>query len=356
MGISSVKIVGSGLIGTSIGLALAQKNIKVLMVDSSDSAASMAQSLVDPGTRFTADHVFDVVVIAVPPSAFREVVALEKNMNTSSTFVDILSIKTKPQHEVDTFDGLPQRFVGTHPMAGREVSGAKSARGDLFTGRSWIICPSKQTTSASEAIALELIELCGGVAVKLSAEEHDQAMALVSHTPQILASLMAAALNGAKPEWLNLIGQGFRDMTRIADSDSNLWQEILSENSINITEVLSKVRKELERVESNLSGPNFAKEIIKSGNMGRSVIPGKHGGAARKYIYLHIVIDDKAGQLAAIFNDCAKANINIEDVSIEHTPGQNTGLVTLSVLEAKKAEHLEQYLITSGWKVHSTSK
>jgi prephenate dehydrogenase len=356
MGISSVKIVGSGLIGTSIGLALAQKNIKVLMVDSSDSAASMAQSLVDPGTRFTADHVFDVVVIAVPPSAFRDVVSLEKNMNTSSTFVDILSIKTKPQHEVDTFDGLPQRFVGTHPMAGREVSGAKSARGDLFTGRSWIICPSKQTTSASEAIALELIELCGGVAVKMSAEEHDQAMALVSHTPQILASLMAAALNGAKPEWLNLIGQGFRDMTRIADSDSNLWQEILSENSINITEVLSKVRKELERVESNLSGPNFAKEIIESGNMGRSVIPGKHGGAARKYIYLHIVIDDKAGQLAAIFNDCAKANINIEDVSIEHTPGQNTGLVTLSVLEAKKAEHLEQYLITSGWKVHSTSK
>ena len=356
MGISSVKIVGSGLIGTSIGLALAQKNIKVLMVDSSDSAASMAQSLVDPGTRFTADHVFDVVVIAVPPSAFREVVALEKNMNTSSTFVDILSIKTKPQHEVDTFDGLPQRFVGTHPMAGREVSGAKSARGDLFTGRSWIICPSKQTTSASEAIALELIELCGGVAVKMSAEEHDQAMALVSHTPQILASLMAAALNGAKPEWLNLIGQGFRDMTRIADSDSNLWQEILNENSTNITDVLSKIRKELERVESSLNDPNFAKEIIENGNMGRSVIPGKHGGAARKYIYLHIVIDDKAGQLAAIFNDCAKANINIEDVSIEHTPGQNTGLVTLSVLEAKKAEHLEQYLITSGWKVHSTSK
>ena len=356
MGISSVKIVGSGLIGTSIGLALAQKNVKVLMVDSSDSAASMAQSLVDPDTHFTADHVFDVVVMAVPPSAFKDVLAIEKEINTSSTFVDILSIKTKPQHEVETFDGLPQRFVGTHPMAGREVSGAKSARGDLFTGRSWIISPSQQTSSASEKIALELIELCGGVAVKMSAEEHDQAMALVSHAPQILASLMASALNGAKPEWLNLIGQGFKDMTRIADSDSNLWREILSENSTNITQVLSQVRKELERIESNLSDPNSAKEIIENGNKGRSVIPGKHGGAARKYIYLHIVIDDRAGQLAAIFNDCAKADINIEDVSIEHTPGQNTGLVTLSVLEAKKAEHLEQYLITSGWKVHSTSK
>ena len=356
MGISSVKIVGSGLIGTSIGLALAQKNVKVLMVDSSDSAASMAQSLVDPDMHFTVDHVFDVVVMAVPPSAFKDVLAIEKDVNASSTFVDILSIKTKPQDEVNTFDGLPQRFVGTHPMAGREVSGAKSARGDLFTGRSWIITPSQQTSSVSEKIALELIELCGGVAVKMSAEEHDQAMALVSHAPQILASLMAAALNGAKPEWLDLIGQGFKDMTRIADSDSNLWQEILSENSTNITQVLSQVRKKLEQIESNLSDPKTAKEIIENGNQGRSVIPGKHGGAARKYIYLHIVIDDRAGQLAAIFNDCAKADINIEDVSIEHTPGQNTGLVTLSVLEAKKAEHLEQYLITSGWKVHSTSK
>jgi prephenate dehydrogenase len=190
----------------------------------------------------------------------------------------------------------------------------------------------------------------------MSAKEHDEAMALVSHAPQILASLMAATLNGANPEWLNLIGQGFRDMTRIADSDSSLWQEILSENSTNIADALSKVRKGLERIESVLGDPHSAKEIIANGNKGRSLIPGKHGGAARKYIYLHIVIDDRAGQLAAIFNDCAKADVNIEDVSIEHTPGQNTGLVTLSVLEATKAEQLEQFLIAAGWKVHSTSK
>ena len=356
MGISSVKIVGSGLIGTSIGLALAQKSVKVLMQDYSVGAASMAQSLVDPSAKFTPDHVFDVVVIAVPPSAFRDVLVIEKELNTTSTFVDVLSIKTKPQLEVETLNGLQERFVGSHPMAGREVSGAKSARGDLFTGRSWIFCPTEQTAKASEKTALELIELCGAIAVRMSAQEHDQAMALVSHAPQILASLMAANLNGANPEWLNLIGQGFKDMTRIADSDSNLWQEILSENSTNIADVLSKVRKGLERIESNLADPNSAKEVIDSGNKGRSLIPGKHGGAARKYIYLHIVIDDRAGQLAAIFNDCAKADINIEDVSIEHTPGQNTGLVTLSVLEAKKAEHLEQFLITAGWKVHSTSK
>jgi prephenate dehydrogenase len=86
------------------------------------------------------------------------------------------------------------------------------------------------------------------------------------------------------------------------------------------------------------------------------MIPGKHGKTARTYIYLHIVIDDKAGQLASIFNDCASADVNIEDVSIEHTPGQNTGLVTLSILEMEKAQHLERFLNEHGWKVHISSK
>jgi prephenate dehydrogenase len=356
MSIASVKIIGSGLIGTSIGLALAKKDVNVLMVDSSADAASLAQSLVDPVSKLDEHHDFDVVVIAVPPSSFKAVIEVEKGLNPTSTFVDILSIKTKPQLEVEAYSDLAQRFVGTHPMAGREVSGAKSARGDLFTGRSWIICPSEQTTGSSEKIVRELIEICGGVVVKMSASEHDQAMALVSHAPQVLASLMAGALTSAKPEWLNLIGQGFRDMTRIADSDSKLWQEILSENAENISGVLSDVRKKIEEIENDLNNPTSAKKVIDIGNEGRSLIPGKHGGVARKYIYLHIVIDDKAGQLAAIFNDCAKAQINIEDVSIEHTPGQNTGLVTLSVLEAQKAEQLQQFLITTGWKVHSTSK
>jgi len=97
MGISSVKIVGSGLIGTSMGLALSQRGVSVLMADSNPSAASLAQSLVNPGQIFESDHHFDLVVIAVPPSSFHSVISTEASMNPLSTFVDILSIKTKPQ-------------------------------------------------------------------------------------------------------------------------------------------------------------------------------------------------------------------------------------------------------------------
>jgi prephenate dehydrogenase len=356
MSISSVKIVGSGLIGTSIGLALSQEKIDVLMADSSLPAAELAQSLVNPGRISSNQDVFDLVVIAVPPSSFAEVIRREFAINPTSTFVDILSVKTKPQVEVEALGELSAQFVGSHPMAGREVSGPQSARGDLFIGRTWIICPSAHTATESLNMVKELIEVCGGVPIEMDPREHDQAMALVSHGPQILASVIAGSLNKKSPRWLELIGQGFKDLTRIADSDSLLWRDILSENADNVSSVLASLRRELESIELGLHDPLIAQKVIEEGNTGRTLIPGKHGSAVRKYIYLHIVIDDKAGQLAAIFNDCATAGVNIEDVSIEHTPGHNTGLVTLSILDVRKAEELAEFLGSVGWKVHSTSK
>jgi prephenate dehydrogenase len=354
MALSSVKIVGSGLIGTSIGLALVSHNVRVLMSDHSAQAKDLSQSLVDPGASFEIGHVFDVVILAVPPSAFATVLKEESALNSTSTFVDVLSIKTKPLQQVQGLDGVLQRYVGTHPMAGREVSGAQSARGDLFSGRPWIVTSNEDSSKASVELALELISLCGAIPIHMGPQEHDQAMALISHVPQLLASVLAGELIESDPKWLGLIGQGFKDLTRIADSDSLLWKEIISENSTNIATVLSGLREKILKIESSLNEPAVAKAVIESGNKGRALIPGKHGSSARTYVFLHIVIDDKAGQLAAIFNDCATADVNIEDVSIEHTPGQNTGLVTLSILEVEKAHHLEQFLSIKGWKVHST--
>ena len=354
MALTSVKIVGSGLIGTSIGLALASHNVRVLMADQDEKAKNLAQSLVDQIPAIGSDDVFDLVVIAVPPNSFAEVLHKEATLNPTSTLVDVLSIKTKPLHEVDSLAGISPRYVGTHPMAGREVSGAQSARGDLFRGRTWIITPGEHVEKKSIDLTLDLIALCGANPVRMGSVEHDQAMALISHTPQLLASVLAGQLVNSDPTWLGLIGQGFKDLTRIADSDAVLWKEILSENSVNIAAVLGNLRTKIEEIERTLSQPSVAQSVIESGNKGRNLIPGKHGSSVRTYAFLHIVIDDKAGQLAAIFNDCASADVNIEDVSIEHTPGQNTGLVTLSILDAEKALHLEQFLGTKGWKVHLT--
>jgi prephenate dehydrogenase len=91
--------------------------------------------------------------------------------------------------------------------------------------------------------------------------------------------------------------------------------------------------------------------LVESGRRGRAAIPGKHGGKARNYTYLAIVIEDKPGQLAAIIESCARAKVNIEDLAIEHTPGQETGLITLA-FSPEDSVIVAAHLDKEGWKVH----
>jgi prephenate dehydrogenase len=104
-----------------------------------------------------------------------------------------------------------------------------------------------------------------------------------------------------------------------------------------------------------LDAPEKIAALIAAGRDGKALIPGKHGGKAREYSYLPIVIDDKPGQLAAIFNECAAMDVNVEDLNIEHSPGQLSALITLS-LSAHDAEKLSTHLISIGWNVHPVRK
>jgi prephenate dehydrogenase len=348
--LSSVEIIGSGLIGTSIGLALAQNGVQVSMKDLNERAQVMANDLVG-GTGIPNP---EVIVIAVPISAFAGVLKEVTSRDFKGVVIDVASIKTKAKLEVSSFPSLVERFVPTHPMAGREIGGVDSARSDLFEGRAWII----DTTSAapdSIAIVKELIALLGAVAVEMDSIEHDEAVALISHLPQLLSSLLASQLQGKPENWLHLAGGGLRDTTRIAASDPALWREIISQNSAAILPLLQKVSIDLQSLISKISDESVVEAFISSGQKGRALIPGKHGGKARDYTFLPIVIEDKPGQLAAIFEECATAGVNIEDLSIEHSPGQETGLITLA-LNQSDAVKLSEHLTIKGWNVHSPRK
>jgi prephenate dehydrogenase len=355
MSFPSIRIVGSGLIGTSIGLGLAAKGVEVEMVDIDPKAQKLAQDLIasQSGARTLNPA---VVLFAIPASSLSETLESEYALNPESIFIDIASVKTKPQLEVSRSSIPKSRFLATHPMAGREVGGAANARADLFQGRSWIFASTYSDGSKvdSDALAagLWMIDLLGGSAIEMSAQEHDKAVALVSHLPQIVASLLAAQLNGAAGDQLDLAGAGLRDTTRIAASDPKLWQEIISSNADHLLPLLINLQNDLgsfiKRLESNESVEGF----IEAGNLGRSRIPGKHGGKARDYTMLPVVIEDKPGQLAALFDECAKAKVNVEDLTIEHSPGQFTGLITLA-LSAKDAQVLQEHLEKSGWNVHA---
>ncbi len=349
---SSIRIIGSGLIGTSIGLALAVRGVQVEMLDLDQKAQKLAQDLIASEIAVLPE----VVLFAIPASALAESFERQYVLNPGSKFIDVASVKTKPQVEVSRIKGGASRFLATHPMAGREVGGAASARADLFEGRTWIYCPTFADGAQVESDVLEaglwLINSLGATPISMSASHHDSAVALVSHLPQIVASLLAAQLTGAKSEDLNLAGAGLRDTTRIAASDPELWQEIISSNAQEILPLLINLQNDLGSLIQSLDDPVKVGSFIAAGNEGRLKIPGKHGGKAREYTQLPVVIEDKPGQLAALFDECAKASVNVEDLTIEHSPGQFTGLITLA-LSASDAAILQKHLEESGWNVHA---
>jgi len=346
-----VRIVGSGLIGTSIGLGLVQRGIAVEMVDSDPSAQGLAKDLI--GGVAVIDP--ELVIFALPTSRLSQVIQGEIALNPQSTFMDVGSVKNEVVLQIQTFPRLSTRFLPTHPMAGREIGGASSARADLFLGRSWILTPEGDCTPESKNLVLELIKCLGATPIVLSAPDHDAAVAKISHLPQIAASLVAKQLTGTAPEWMELAGQGLRDTTRIAGSDEQLWKEIIHSNRNEISVLLTSLQNDLTQMIAALEDPDKIAALIAAGRDGKALIPGKHGGIAREYAYLPIVIDDKPGQLGAIFNECAAMQVNVEDLNIEHSPGQLSALITLS-LSSQDAEKLSAHLTSIGWNVHPVRK
>ena len=347
MTLSHVKIVGSGLIGTSIGLGLALKGVGVTMRDSDPRAAGLAQDLI----KSLSSAPIDLVIFATPIGVLNSVLDSEFLANPKAGFIDIASVKSKVKVEVSTSKLDSKRFLPTHPMAGREVGGAESARADLFQGRPWII-DAQGVDADVVASGVELIELLGAHQIDLDSASHDKAVALVSHLPQLVASLLAKQLSGAEEGWLDLAGAGLRDTTRIAGSDSKLWREIITANSKALSPLLKSLQSDLTALIASLDDEAAVSDFIEAGQKGRARIPGKHGGKAREYTYLPIVIEDKPGQLAALFDECADASVNVEDLMIEHSPGQFTGLITLALSKAD-AGTLTEHLKSNGWSVHS---
>lgn len=344
-----VRVVGAGLIGTSIALALKSAGIRISIADSDPRAERLARDLLGRDQGDFAG-VEDLCIIATPPDALIHVISAEIKRNPELRVMDIASIKTKPLLDVSKSSLTPSRFAPTHPMAGREVSGPESARGDLFTGRPWVLVREGVEEDLLTRVE-EVIAICGGVLMTRSAQDHDRAVAQVSHLPQILASLLARSLRSADGSDLELAGAGLRDTTRLADSDPALWGQIIAGNVDAIKPLLINLQNDLASLLAGLDESEIAQAFIAGGGQGRARIPGKHGGQPREFFNVTIVIDDKPGQLAAIIESCAQIQVNIEDLLIEHTPGQETGLITLSFLPTD-GPTVMAHLHGEGWKVH----
>jgi prephenate dehydrogenase len=350
-----IAVIGTGLIGTSIALALRAHDATVWLADADPAAARLAADLgagelLPDATNDPAD----IAVIAVPPADVAATLAEAQTRNLAHSYTDVASVKQLPVADARNQGCDLTRYVPGHPLAGREKHGPAAARADLFLGRTWALCPLPETSEAALQAVTDLVRTCGAVPVRTDPAAHDRWVALISHAPHLVAAAMAARLEEAPGEALDLAGQGLRDVTRIAAGDTALWTQILSGNAAQVAQVLAAVAADLAEAARVLAEDDDSDKAVAAlldrGQAGVARIPGKHGGAPREFAVVQVVIPDQPGELARLFDATGAAGVNIEDVRIEHSPGLPVGVAELSVRPAEAGVLLDA-LEAGGWPV-----
>jgi len=317
----TVAISGTGLIGASIGLGLARAGWDVsgwdpdpatleeaVTVGALHHAAASVDELIGLGT--------DVIVLAGPPLAIIDQVSA---IETEALVLDVAGVKSAVVEAA-----RPERFVGTHPMAGREVRGPQGASPSLFRGATWVVV-ADGVAAADLAQVEELLELLGARPLRMTAAEHDAAVAMVSHLPQVLA---AALVNEAadRTRALDLAAGSFRDLTRVAASDPRLWVELLSSNSGEVIAAIEDFRTRLRRVADALGerDDGTIRDFLAKGQQIRQ-------GLAPPVVSVRVALADEPGELAKVGRAFGSSSVDVRDLQLRHAPHGGGGVLTVSV-------------------------
>ena len=351
----TVRIVGAGLLGTSIGLALVKLGTDVVISSQSQKSTDLAIEY-GAGRAATPADLPKLIVVCVPPELTAEVVASELANFPGAIVTDVASVKSSVLENLKELNAPLERYIGSHPMAGRERGGAIAGRADLFVGRPWVISANEKSSPGSINLVRELATALESSVIELTAADHDRAVALVSHVPQLVSSILAARLVDAKQQDVNLAGQGLRDTTRIAASDPKLWLQIFSANSSEVLKVLELFASDVAAVIAavkDLDDSSAQEKLLatmRSGNLGVEKIPGKHGGKHSTYAQIIVMVDDKPGELARLLTEVGEIGVNLEELKLEHSPSAQIGLVELYVLPELESSLISNLQIR-GWRI-----
>lgn len=342
------QIIGTGLVGGSVGLALRAAGWHVTGTDLDPARADRARergAVDEIGT----DGLADLVLIAVPVGAVSGLATQALALHPTAAMTDVGSVKAPIVAAVDD-----PRFVGGHPMAGSEQEGIDGSRADMFRGAVWVLTPTTNTDAESYALVHSAISELGAEVVTLAPSNHDAVVAMVSHVPHLTAAtLMGLAARKSEDQavLLRLAAGGFRDMTRISAGHPGIWPDICAENREAIVEVLDDLVAELSVVRGIVSGGDRVGLLdrLDEARQARLHLPGP---AVRPdgLVELLVPMDDRPGQLAAVTTAATDSGVNIYDIEIAHsTEGARGTLIVL--VDSDLAEGLADVLRSDGYQV-----
>ncbi len=343
--VQRVAVIGAGLVGSSIALAIQDVGAgEVALVDVDPHVRVRAQEL-GVAFRVLADvaaavHDADLVIAAVPAGAVPEVLlAAAEAAPPGAILTDAASLKTDSTLDVTSrlkeADARPERFVGGHPMAGSERSGPEAADARLFQGATWVLTPTASTADATLTVLSAFLRRLGARVVALPPQQHDELVAVVSHLPQVVASALAAvaadAIEVTGDAVLAVAGGGFRDTTRIAASDPALWLPILAGNRVAVLEALDAYTERLRQVRASVAEERWDElgTVLRRASAARQRLVPK--ATPTDVVDVLVPMDDRPGQLATATTALGAAGINVEDLALRHAGEGGRGALLLRV-------------------------
>lgn len=340
-------IVGTGLIGASVALALREQGWRVTGVDHDSTRAEEARvaGVID---EIGLDPDADLVVVAVPVSSVAAAVIEALAVCPKATVTDVGSVKAPIVRAVNN-----PRFVGGHPMAGSEQDGLKGADANLFNGATWVLTPTEDTDATRYTELHAAVSSIGADVVGVAPERHDTLVALVSHVPHLTAAtLMGIAASQAEEHatLLRLAAGGFRDMTRIAAGHPAIWPDICTENRDAILEGLDALMESLAAVRATVANGDRAALLgrLEIARAARINLPARTAVAA-ELVEVRVPVPDRKGVLAEITTLAGDLDVSIYDLEIAHSVEGDRGVLILTI-DAQAAARVGDALSERGYK------
>jgi prephenate dehydrogenase len=354
--VTELTIVGTGLIGASVGLAARSTGACVKGWDPEPVALAVAadHGAVEAASSLEAALAgAELVVVAAPTAALPELVrAVLAQTDEGQTVTDVGSTKAGV---VEAAGGSP-RFVGGHPLAGKEAHGAEHAAAGLFEGATWFLTPTEATRPERYALVHGFVVELGAFPHAIEPTAHDELVALTSHLPHVLANVVvnqagATRVEGHEP-LANAAGS-LRDMTRIAGANPRLWREIFLDNADALKVSLAEHRRRIEEVEEALGrgdGEFIGAWIGEAAQNRRRMLDVAYGDAGVLFrIQVHVA--DRPNVLAEITQAFGAARINIGDFELDHVSPEQGGTLSVIVSGEAEASRAQALLESQGYSV-----